>query len=348
MAEAAQRRGADRVVVIAGGGGTRLWPWTGPDLPKPLLPLGGGGRTLLEATLHRLAGVALPGALSVLAPEHLVRLFSAAAPELAREQFWSEPAPRDTGPAIAFAMRRIVAEDPAAVVVVSPADHRVTDETRFQQALADAADAARAGWLVVLGVAPDRPATRFGYVELGPPLGRGPAGVRQVARFVEKPAPGAAQELVARGALWNAGLFVWRADAFWSALETCAPDIAAPVAATVDHADVAAWGRARRTSIDYALMERAERIAVAPLAAGWDDVGGWESVIPLAAQGDAGPLVQLEVRGDAPAQSIVLRVGPQADETGVVLGDEPLVVVVGPRGVLVAPRAAADRVKHFV
>lgn len=347
MSPTVESRGADRVVIIAGGGGTRLWPWTGPDQPKPLLPLGGGGRTLLEATLDRLTGVAPPEGFAVLAAAELAERFAAATPELAPEQFWIEPAPRDTGPAIAFAMRRILAENPRAVVVVAPADHRVADEDRFREALRDAIAAAHTGWLVVLGVPPHEAATRFGYIEPGPPVAAGPPGLRTVARFVEKPAPDAARRLVQQGALWNAGLFVWRAAEFWAALETCAPDIAAPVAAAVD-GDASAWTRARRTSIDYALIERARHVAVAPLDAGWDDVGGWDAVIHLVARGDAGPMVQLVVKGDDPAGSVVLKVGPQAAESSVILGREPLLVVVGPQGVLVAPRAAADRVKEFV
>jgi len=347
MATREPTAGPDRVIVLAGGAGARLWPWTGPELPKPLLPLGGGGRTLLGATLGRLTTIAAPAAIRVLAPPEIVGVLSSATPQLEAAQFWSEPSPRDTGPAIAFAMRHVLTDDPAAVVVVAPADHRVEDEGAFCEALLRATRCARDGWLVTLGVSPDRPSTRFGYVECGDPLGAENDGVRRVDRFVEKPDGAAAERLVRAGALWNAGLFVWRADAFWTALERFAPGIAGPVGRAVAGAEAAAWGEAERTSIDYALMERADRVAVAPLRGGWDDVGGWDSVLALAARGEAGAATTLEVRGDDPAASVVLRVGPAQGEFAVVLGSTPLLVVVGPRGVLVSPRDGADRVKQF-
>ena len=346
MTEDAGRRGPDAAVILAGGGGTRLWPWTGPDLPKPLLPLGGGGRTLLGATLDRLAGVVPPGRVRALAAPALGAVLAAGEPRLGAENLWVEPSPWDTGPAVALAMRRVLAEDPAAVVAILPADHRVGDEARFAAALASAADAARAGELALLGVAPDQPSTRFGYLQLTDERAAG--GTTVVGRFVEKPDPERAQALLADGALWNAGMFVWRADVFWAELERRCPEIAGPVAEYVASGDVAAWEKARRTSIDYGLMEKVPRAVAAPLDAAWDDVGGWDAVAPLAACGDAGPARLIELRGEGAAGSLALVVGEGEAEAAVLLGEGARLVVVGPRGVLVAPRDAADRVKAFV
>ncbi len=338
-------RGPDRAVIIAGGGGTRLWPWTGPGLPKPLLPLGGGGRTLLAAALDRLDGLVPPDAVALQAPAALGARLAAAEPRLAPDQVQGEPSARDTGPAIALAMRRQLAAAPDAVVAVLPADQRVADGAAFRAALAAAAAAARDGRLVTLGVVPDHASTRFGYVETGAPLGDGPA--REVVRFVEKPDRATAERFLAGGRhLWNAGIFVWRADAFWSALERAAPDLAGAVARFVE-GDAAAWDAAPRTSIDYALMERADGVAVVPLDAGWDDVGGWDAVVRLARAGDAGPARLVPASGDAPGGSVVLEIGPSRVPRAVVLGTDPLLVVRGPEGLLVAPRDAVDRVKAF-
>jgi hypothetical protein len=134
-------RGPDRAVIVAGGGGTRLWPWTGPGLPKPLLPLGGAGRTLLAAGLDRLAGLVPPSAISLQAPAALGARLAAAEPRLARGSVRDEPSARDTGPAIALAMRRLLADAPDAVVAVLPADQRVADEAAFRAALTAAAEA---------------------------------------------------------------------------------------------------------------------------------------------------------------------------------------------------------------
>ncbi len=334
--------GPDRVVILAGGAGTRLWPWTAPHRPKPLLPLGGGGRSLLRATLERLDGLVPPEAVDLLATRDLGRALAAAEPRARDARLLDEPAPRDTGPAVALAMRRAAEERPDAVVAILPADHRIADEAAFRAALATAAEVARGGEPVLLGIRPDRPATGFGYLEVEDGAA---GGVLRVRRFREKPAADAARALVASGALWNAGMFVWRADVFGALLERHAPGIAGPVAAFAASGDEADWRRAPRISIDFGLLEKLPRVAAVPLEAGWDDVGGWDAVVALAAAGDAGDAVLEVPRGDADG-SLLLRVGG-APVPAVVLGG-PTLVVVGPEGLLVCPRTGADGVKAYV
>lgn len=343
--------GPDRAVILAGGGGTRLWPWTGPDLPKPLLPLGGGGRTLLRATLDRLRRLLPDGRIDVQAAPAIAGLLAAAEPAVAG-RLRPEPSARDTGPAVALAMRRVLLEDPAAVVSILPADHRVADEAAFAAVLDGAAALARDGALVLLGIRPSGPDSRFGYIV---PAGDAGAAVpaRTVDRFVEKPAREAATALIEGGALWNGGIFTWRADVFWEGLERHAPELAAAVA---DHVagEAGAWERATRTSIDYALVEKVRSgggwLVAVPLEAGWDDVGGWDAVLRLVEAGDAGPAARLAVRGTADEGSVVLEIGPVGASAGrhaVLLGPSAQLVVLGPHGVLVAPRGSADEVKRF-
>lgn len=339
-------RGPDRAVILAGGGGTRLWPWTSPVRPKPLLPLGGAGRTLLGATIDRLGGLIGPSDVRVLATEALGRVLLAGEPRLAAEQLWFEPSPRDTGPAVALAMRRLWHERRDAVAVVLPADHRIADEPAFRAALEHAAEGARAGELVLLGITPAHASTRFGYLEPGAAVA-GAAARRRVARFVEKPQADLAAVLCGAGALWNGGIFVWQADAFWDALERHAPDVAGPVRETVDGGDAAPWERVPRISIDYALMEKAGDVTAVALDAGWDDVGGWDAVLDLAARGEAGPARVTVARGSAPG-SVVLTLDGAPPRDAIALGDGPLLVVNGPEGLLVTPRERADEVKKHV
>jgi mannose-1-phosphate guanylyltransferase/mannose-6-phosphate isomerase len=332
-------RGPDRAVIVAGGGGTRLWPWTGPDLPKPLLPLGGGGRTLLAAGLDRLEGLVPPEAIALQAPADLGARLAAAEPRLRRGAVLDEPSARDTGPAIALAMRQLLAHAPEAVAAVLPADQRVADEPAFRAALAAAAEAARGGALVTLGVVPDHPSTRFGYVETGGAIGPGPA--RAVARFVEKPDRRAAERFLAGGRhLWNAGIFVWRADAFWAALERAAPELAAAVARFAG-GDAAAWDAAPRASIDYALMERTGGVAVVPLDAGWDDVGSWDAAARLVgADRDLGRGV---IRVDSPASAVF------GGRRMIALVEAPHVVVVDTDdALLVVARDRTEKVRRVV
>ncbi len=262
-----------RAVILAGGGGLRLWPWTGPRLPKPLLPLGGGGRTLLRATLDRVGPLA--GRVLLQADATVGRRLVGAEPALGPGDLREEPSPRDTAGAVALAMRRALEEDPAGVVGVFPADHRVADEAAFREALAAAAAAAAEGHLALLAIRPTEPATRFGWIELGDPLpGGGPA--RRVLRFTEKPDRATAERFLATGRFaWNAGMFVWRADAFWRALARHAPEIAGPVEAWATRGDRDAWEGMARLPIDVALLERADDVVAVPLDAGWDDVGSW-------------------------------------------------------------------------
>lgn len=338
----------DRAVIIAGGAGTRLWPWTSLRRPKPLLPLGGGGRSLLGATLDRLAAAVDLDALVVQAASGIGERLIAADGRLSRKNLRTEPSPRDTGPAIALAMGRLLGEDPEAVVGVFPADQRVEREGPFRQALEEAVGAARAGHLVTLGVPPAGPSSRFGYIETGPlPEGaKGPA--RPVQRFVEKPSVSEATDFLAAGNFWwNSGIFVWRVDRFWSRLHEHAPVLAEAVSAFIREGDAAAWERAPKTSIDYALIEHAEDVAMVPLDAGWNDIGGWDAVLELVREGDAGGAVRLELLGPAPEPTAVLRVDGGGGQA-VVLEDRPLLVVIGPEGVLTCPMEALDRFKPYI
>ncbi len=337
-----------RAVILAGGGGLRLWPWTGPALPKPLLPLGGGGRTLLRATLDRV--VPLAGRVVLQAEAAIGRRLVEAEPLLADGDLREEPSPRDTAGAVALAMRQALGEDPRGVVGVFPADHRVADEEAFRAAIREAAAAAAEGHLVLLAIRPAGPATRFGWIELDAPVPG--SRRRRVVRFTEKPDRRTAERFLASGRFaWNAGMFLWRPDAFWRALERHAPEIARPVEAWSARGDRRAWEEMPRAPIDTALLERAGDIVAVPLDAGWDDVGSWETVLDLIAREDAGPARLLPAGGGGRGIVVDVTAGSPVGNRAVVLppaaGDD-LVVVTGPHGVLVAPRRHVDRVKDVL
>lgn len=331
-------------MILAGGEGKRLWPWCGPDLPKPLLPLGRGGRSLLGATLDRLSGLVDPDRIVLQAAHPLGHRLLDGETRLAQRQWHPEPEARDTGPAIALAMLRVYAQDPQAVVAILPADHRVERIEPMQQALRSAAIAAQAGQLVILGVRPTRAATEFGYVEADQ---ADSSSTLPVQRFVEKPDAARAADFVASGRhYWNAGIFVWRADRFRAALEREAPQLLQSVERYLTHDDITAWRAAPKISIDYALMEKVSDLQLVPLDAGWDDLGGWEAVARLASQDAAGPVRLRPLLGVGADGSIALSVSGDPRPVAL-LSAGPWLHVDGPLGTLLVPRGSQALLKSL-
>ncbi len=335
-------------VILAGGGGTRLWPLSRPDRPKPFLPLV-GERTLLRATYDRVRPLlASPEDAVVVVDRRHVDLVSADLPEVPRGNVLAEPTGRNTAAAIALAA---VAFDRADddVMIVLPADHLVRDEPAFRALLTAAVGVAAAADhpLVTLGITPTGPETGYGYIVAGD--ARPEPASHAVRRFVEKPSFDAAAALLAgpEPVAWNAGIFVWRRDAIRAALEATASDILAAVRAGAAGAAAleAAYATVRATSIDYAVMEPASvagRVAMLRADVGWSDLGSW------AALRDA--LVARALEDGEPSGAVGS--GPRRDvgsEATLVLARDRLVVTLGLRDMIVVdtPDAllvcAADR-----
>jgi mannose-1-phosphate guanylyltransferase/mannose-6-phosphate isomerase len=358
-------------VILAGGGGTRLWPLSRPDRPKPFLPLL-GERTLLRATFDRLVPELLAAAdVVVVTDRRYAALVLEELPELDRAQVLGEPTGRNTAAAIAYAAAAV--ERPADdVMLVLPADHLVRDEGAFRALLGDAAGLAAEAApgtglpsLVTLGIAPTGPETGYGYiVTAGPRAGapgvdapgsRAPAaaarradvpagrsatsGAFEVARFVEKPSAEAATALLAGPATvaWNAGIFAWRRDSILAALAEHAPDILAAVetgvraTAGAPAALDAAYATLRATSIDYAVMEPASQVGTVAMIGA--DVG-WSDLGSWAALRDA--LVAEAVAAGEPAG--VVGFGARRDrgsESTLVMSGGRLVVTIGLRDTIV-------------
>lgn len=251
-------------VILAGGGGTRLWPLSTPGRPKPFLPLL-AGRSPIQATVERLLPLIPLEDLYVVVSADQVALVHDALPSLDPGHVIPEAVGRNTGPAVALAMRSI--DRPGgAVMLVLPADHAVRDAAAWRTALGAAIAAAEGEptALVTLGVIPTRPATGYGYIVA-------PDG-RHVVRFTEKPDAATAAALIADGARWNAGIFAWRRDAIRAALERhAAPTLAAlgsaatPPAVPID-----------RLVLEPAAAEGAVRTL--PLDCGWSDIGTWSEL----------------------------------------------------------------------
>jgi mannose-1-phosphate guanylyltransferase len=336
-------------VILAGGGGTRLWPLSRPDRPKPFLPLL-GERTLLRATFDRVRPLLDgPGDVVVVVDRRHLELVREELPEVPPANVLAEPTGRNTGPAIALAAVAVERPDDD-VMVVLPADHLVLDEGTFRAILARAAGVAGAADcpLVTLGITPTGPETGYGYIVPGG--ARAEEGAHAVRRFVEKPPADVAASLVAGPdpAAWNAGIFLWRRDTILAALGASAPDILAAARAGAEGGPAAldaAYATLRATSIDYAVLEPASvagRVAMLRADVGWSDLGSWSALRDalVARAGQAGEPVGAVGSGprrDIGSDGTLVLAG---DRLVVTLGLHDTIVVDTPDALLVC---AADR-----
>jgi len=344
-------------VIMAGGGGTRLWPLSRAARPKPFLPLL-GDTSLLQATAARLSPLIGLDDVHVVTDGCYAELVRTQLPGLPSANLLCEPMGRNTAAAVAFAAAAIDRPDDE-IMVVLPADQRITDEAAFRVALAAAAERAATGDLVTLGIAPSGPETGYGYVLAVDGAHAGGAPGQRVERFVEKPNIERARELLASGrASWNAGIFVWRRDALVQGLQRFAADIEATVREAVAAGPVAveaAYPLVRATSIDYALLEPASvlgQVAVVPADVGWSDLGSWDALLHAAddrpagepgatIHGEAGPQV-IEVGADR------VLIHAAGGRTVAVVGLRDVIVVDTPDALLVCASDAAQDVKQVV
>ena len=351
-------------VILAGGGGTRLWPLSRSRRPKPFLPLLEGHRTLLEAGVKRLAPLIAPEDVYVVTDTRYAPLVREVAPQVPPQNIVGEPFGRNTAAAVALMAHAIDRPDDD-IMVVLPADQAVRDEERFRAALAAAAERAAGGDLVTLGVEPTEPSTGYGYViATGEPELHADRDTFRVERFEEKPTPERARELIAsRSAYWNAGIFVWRRSAAMAGLERYSADISDPIAAwstdTTPSGDAGWPGDAlggvyqdlRDTSIDYALLEPASldgQVAVVPISVGWSDLGSWSALRDQrAAEGASAFSTEGEARV-IDVDGVDLLVHAAGGRMVATVGLEGVIVVDTPEALLVISADAAQDVKKVV
>ena len=338
-----------RVVILAGGAGSRFWPASTPARPKQLLPLA-SDRPLVADTVSRALELVPAGQLRIVAGRHLEQPLTSALPEVPPGCFLWESRPRSTAPALAWATWRAWRSDPEAVIVSLHSDHVIRPATAFRSLVARAARiATRRDVLLTVGARPDRPDTGYGYLQPGDVLdgssGEGTgAPPRRVLRFHEKPDALRAAEYIRQGFLWNTGIFVWRASVFLTELRAHAPEIAALIP-QLEAGDVDGFFReAPGQSVDEAVLERSQACAMLPASYYWDDVGSWEA---LARTRPADP------RGNTRAGDVVCVESDDnivySDGARVVLfGVREMVVVVAGDVTMVTTREHARDLKRLV
>lgn len=326
-------------VILAGGSGTRFWPLSSPTHPKQLLPLAGPESTA-EAAFDRLRGLVPPERILLVTGARLAGPLTAKL-AVPGHNVLIEPEAKSTGPALVWGTWVARSRDPGAVVLSTHADWHVPDAAGFARSADLALTLAEgAGRLVTVGVVPTRPETGYGYIVPGSPLDGG----FTVAQFTEKPSVAGAEKLIAGGALWNSGLFAWRADTFLAEIERHTPEIA-PALPALARADVAAFfGQCREVSIDVGLLERSEAVAVVPGRFAWDDIGTWEALARVRPLDQNGNVLVGNVTAVGARDSI-----GWSDRIPIVLAGVANVVVVEANGrILVMDRRDAADLKRIL
>jgi mannose-1-phosphate guanylyltransferase len=341
-------------LIMAGGGGTRLWPLSRKNRPKQMLSLL-GEESMFRVSVMRLAALFPPERILVVTGQNQVEALQADVPELPRENFILEPHGRDSGPAAALGVAHIYHRNPQAVIAILTADHYIRDAWGFSRALRAAYEAAQEGYIVTLGIKPSYPATGFGYIQQGPPLAKKQGlQVYHSAGFKEKPGPELAQEFLESGLYsWNSGMFIWTAAQALGEFEGQQAALYAALQklmASLQTGDYASslernWGQMTKISLDYAVMEKAERMAMIPVDIGWTDIGSWASVYDELATRPGDNIL----RGEGQHLSIESQgLLVNSSRLVVTIGLQDVVIVDTPDVLMLCPRDRAQEVKQAV
>lgn len=341
-------------VIMAGGGGTRLWPLSRADQPKQLHPLL-EEHSMFRSSVERLAPLFPPDRVYVVTGANYVDAMRADAPEVPPENFIAEPFGRDSGPAAALGVAVVQARDPQAVVVLLTADHFIASKERFRSVLAAGAKLAQTGPIVTLGISPAYPATSFGYIRRGSSLGEVDGfEAYESLGFTEKPDRARAVEFVTSGEYsWNSGMFIWTCETAMRELERQQPELHGAmirlqsVIGTPGFAAhlKAEWASLSRISLDFAVMEGARQMAVIPVDIGWSDVGSWDAIYDLLPADEDGNILKGNGTRIAVDTHHTL---VYSDKLTVTIGADDLIVVDTPDALLICRRDRAQDVRTVV
>jgi mannose-1-phosphate guanylyltransferase len=345
-------------VIMAGGGGTRLWPVSRKEKPKQLLPLL-GQETLFQSTVDRLENLLPPERILVVTVEDQASEMKLQAPSIPEENYIIEPSPRGTASVVGLAAAVLHKRDQGASMAILPSDHFIRNRDLFHYLLRTAFDIADQGFLVTLGITPTHASTAYGYIQQGKPLdGNFNYPAYKVQSFVEKPIEATAQKLLRSGDhSWNSGMFVWRADAILSEIDRQMPDLHQKVRMIAT-----AWGTEKQSAVlheqwpqlkvetvDYGIMEKAEQVAVLPAGGlGWSDVGSWQSLFEVLLPDMAGNIATNNAVHLAHETHNTLVYGTSADRLLVTIGVDDMVIVDTGDVLLVCKSDQSQKVKDVV
>ena len=336
-------------VILSGGSGTRLWPMSTPERPKQMLALT-AEETMLQLTAKRAVGERFAAPIVVANARHADMVEEQlAAVEASAQALILEPMGRNTAPAIALAA--IAAGGGSDALLVMPSDHVITDVPAFHDAIHAAMPLVAKGWLVTFGIDPHAPETGYGWIHIGAEIA---GGVHRVSKFVEKPPRDRAEAMLAAGDhAWNGGIFLFRADIYLGALAAHAPEMLVACQRAMAKArtenrrvfpDMEAFAASPAESIDVAVMEKADHVAVVPVEMGWSDLGSWDALHGISDLDDQGNAHHGEVIAIETVNCLIRSDGIRIATVGV----EDLIVVASGNDVLILPRGRSQEVKKLI
>jgi mannose-1-phosphate guanylyltransferase len=276
------------VVIMAGGVGSRFWPYSRNYRPKQFLDVLDTGNSLIQLTNNRFKGICPQENVYVVTNESYTELVKEHLPELSDHQILSEPMGRNTAPCIAYASYKIASKNKNANIIVTPSDHTVFKEKEFEEVISTAVEsAATSDRIITIGIKPNRPETGYGYIQFLPDSGD---QLKKVKTFTEKPELDLARKFLDSGDfVWNAGIFVWNVNTIKSAFENFLPDMAELFAQgeSLYYSSLEAdfikdvYYQCKNISIDYGVMENASNVYVVQADFGWSDIGSWATLYDL-------------------------------------------------------------------
>lgn len=344
-------------VIMAGGGGTRLWPISRQRRPKQMLSLW-GDRTLFQMAVDRLDGIFTPENILVVTVAEQAAKLQTQVPQIPVQNYLLEPMGRGTASVVGLAALALKKRDPQAVMVVLTADHYIENVPEFHKLIQAAYQVAKDGFLVTIGIEPIYPATGYGYIQRGEPVGEfGGLPAYHVLRFKEKPDEDTARQMLAQGDHdWNSGMFCWRVDRIFDEIHLQMPELdgvinqleAAWGSAGQDALIRNLWPSLKSEMVDYGIMERAARVAVlSGMSLGWNDVGSWEAMYEVLSGDENGNIILGAKHVGIDTESTLV-VSEDAQKLIVTIGLKDMIVIDSGDAIMVCPRNDSQKVRLLV
>ena len=344
-------------VIMAGGGGTRLWPWSRKGQTKQMLQIV-GDRSMFQITIDRIRDLIRTEHMLVVTTADQAEKLSAQSDAIPSANYVLEPMPKGTASVVGISAIQLLARDPNAVMAILTADHYIRDIAYFNRLLESAFCEAEKGHLVTLGIEPTFPSTGMGYIEQGELIelsGENP--VHKVTKFREKPNLETAEKFLEAGNYsWNSGMFIWRADRILEEIKKDLPDLYGklmeirPAIGTPGYGEklMEVWPTITPQTIDYGVMEKADDVVVLPAKGlGWNDIGSWESIYDVVDEDENGN-IHINCRTLHLDSNGVLSCSENKDKMIITVGMKDVVIVETDKAVMVCPKHDTQRVKEIV